>query len=251
MDNTPDGRNCVISLGINGSIPANHPEVLFQDFPGGIARIKSDLCSFNFRGEFIYWDKYYPEGSPRHKDAPGGFKPFCFDEARKLHYQLILWLDASVRIKLPIEPLFGMIRQDGYLIFEEGHTVGEYCSDMALETLKITREESFIMPSCWSCAIGLNLADARSIEYLQQWKEKAVDGITFPGAKWSGIYGWPVTVSVDPRVKGHRHDQTAASVIALKLGMKEWKSRLLFDEYFTNDRESVRKLRDVYVKPYS
>lgn len=237
-------RICVISLGINGPPPSNHPKVLFQDFPRGIKRIKENLNKYHFKGEFIAWKKQYPEGSPTHQQVPYAFKPFCFYEALKLGYQLILWIDASILIKQPIEPLFELMKQDGYLIFQEDHSVGKYCSDRALKPLGITREESFNMPSCWSSVVGLNLANQRSMEFLRQWKERAYDGITFPGPKWSGVRGWPPTASQDPRVNGHRYDQTAASVIALKLGMDKWKSKKLFHEFFEDDRVFVRKLQE-------
>ncbi|HXX80931.1 MAG TPA: hypothetical protein VEI46_05235, partial [Thermodesulfovibrionales bacterium] len=169
---------------------------------------------------------------------------FCFYEAHKLGYQLILWMDASLIIKHPIEPLFELIERDGYLIFREDHSVGKYCKDEALNPLGITREESFSMPSCFAGLLGLNLADQRSMEFLRQWKERACDGITFAGPKWSGVQGCPQTASQDPRVHGHRHDQTAASVIALKLGMDRWKSKKLFHEFFELDRVFVRILQE-------
>ncbi|MEM8805109.1 MAG: hypothetical protein AAGF01_03565 [Cyanobacteria bacterium P01_G01_bin.38] len=124
--------------------------------------------------------------------------------------------------------------------------MGTYCKDEALETLRISRSESFELPSCWSCVLGLDLDHPRAAEFLQTWKEKAADRITFPGPKWSGAYGWPKIASQDPRGKGHRHDQTAASVIAYKLGMKDWKTKELFDEFFENDRYFVRRYQERY-----
>ena len=240
----PNQRICVISLGINGPPPSNHPKVSFQDFPRGIKRIRENLNKYHFKGEFIAWETVYPEGSPIQQHAPYAFKPFCFYEAHTLGYQLILWMDASIIVKQPIERLFEIIEEDGYLIFQEDHSLGQFCKDDALEPLGITREESFTMPSAWSCVVGLNLADQRSMEFLRQWKEKACDGITFSGPKWSGVRGWPRTASQDPRVNGHRYDQTAASVIALKLGMDRWKSKELFHKFFEDDRVFVRKLQE-------
>jgi hypothetical protein len=237
-------RMCVISLGINSPSPSGHPEVLFQDFPRGIARIKEALVKYKFHGDFIFWDKDYPEGCPIHRQTPWAFKPFCFYEVQKRGYELVLWLDASIKIKRPLEPLFELMRQDGHLIFQEDHTVGEYCKDEALKPLGITREESFGLPCCWSSVLGLDLNNQRSVEFLRQWDERASDGVTFPGPKWSGVFGWPKTASQDPRVKGHRHDQTAASVIALKLGMDQWKSRKFFDEFFDLERSFVRKFQE-------
>ena len=239
-----DQRICVISLGVNSPSPLGHPTPTFQDFSRGLARIREDLLKFNFKGDFISWDQHYPEGSPTQQEAPGAFKPFCFHEVRQRGYQLVLWMDASIKIKQPLEPLFELIKRDGYLIFQEYHSVGEYCKDGALEPLGITREESFELPCCWACVLGLDLSNRRSVEFLRQWKEKASDGITFPGPKWSGVNGWPRIASQDPRVHGHRHDQTAASVIALKLCMDAWKSNDLFKKFFNNERYFVRKYQE-------
>jgi hypothetical protein len=237
-------RICVLSLGINSPPPLDHPKVLFQDFPRGIKRIKENLKKYHFTGDFIAWERRYPEGAPTQQQMPYAFKPFCFYEAHKLGYQLILWMDASIVIKQPIERLFEQIEKNGYLIFQEDHSLGQFCKDEALEPLGITREESFRMPSCWACVVGLNLADQRSMEFLRLWKEKACDGITFPGPKWSGVRGRPRTASPDPRVNGHRYDQTAASVIALQLGMDRWKTKEQFHTFFEDDRDFVRKLRE-------
>jgi hypothetical protein len=235
------GKHCVITVGINVPIPPGHPHAPPRDFSRGILRLKRDLARVKFTGGFVFWDQQYPTDSPSHHEVPFAFKPFAFCEARSMGYKLVLWLDATMQIKRSIEPLFDFIEHDGYLIFRENHTVGEYCKDDALAPLKITREDSFRLLSCWACAVGLNLNDPRSIEFLRQWLERATDGITFPGPKWSGVRGWPATASQDPRVKGHRHDQTAASVIALKLGMNNWKSNQVFDTFLKNDRAFVRQ----------
>ena len=99
-------RCCIISLGINGPPPSNHPAVIFQDFTRGLKRIKEELDKYHFKGDFIAWDTRYPEGSTTQQQAPYAFKPFCFCEAHKIGYQLVLWMDASIIIKQPVEHLF-------------------------------------------------------------------------------------------------------------------------------------------------
>ena len=146
------------------------------------------------------------------------------------------------KIKRPIDVLFEFIKQDGYLIFKGGHSIGEYCKEPSLATLGIGREESFAMPPCSASVIGLDLTNHRSLRFLSRWRELAGDQVTFPGPKWSGVGNWPRTASSDPRVKGHRSDQLAASVLALRLGMDQWRSNRLFDKYFENDRAYVRRL---------
>ena len=95
------------------------------------------------------------------------------------------------------------------------------------------------MPSCWASVIGLNLALPAPKQFLADWHQLAREGI-FAGPKWSGVHGFPLTASRDSRVRGHRHDQTAASVLALQLGMNRWFARQTYGAFFFNDRESVR-----------
>ena len=119
------------------------------------------------------------------------------------------------------------IVKDGYLLLRNGWWSGEWCSDAALEPLGITREESMTIPHIMACVMGLDLRVERSVEFLEKYYEKANDGVSFIGA-WDNKSG---QVSKDPRVLGHRHDQTAASVIAWKLGMRNWLEHwLVYDE---------------------
>jgi hypothetical protein len=234
---------CVITLGVNGRTPSDHPDAIFQDYSRGTARIRRGLRQVNYCGAFLAWDQRYPDGSPTEEQAHCAFKPFCFAEALAQGYRFVLWLDAGVRIRRTLDPLFESIQRRGYLLFPEMHSTGEYCKDDALAPLGITREESFAIPSCRAAVVGLDLGSPTPLEFLRRWKERAADGITFPGPKWSGAYGWPLKASLDPRVKGHRHDQTAASVIAHQLGMNEWESRERFDWFFQSDPGFVRRYR--------
>jgi hypothetical protein len=235
---------CVVSLGINAPGPANHPEILYQDFPRGIARLSQGLLVHGYDGDMMAWEHEYPAGSPSVRDGRCAFKPFCFREAGQRGYRTVLWCDSSIVVRRSIEPLLESIERDGYLLFQERHSVGEYCKDEALATLGITREESFSIPSCWACVLGLDLSNVTSRRFLEEWTRLASGGVTFPGPKWSGIRGWPRTASADPRVKGHRSDQNAASVLAMRLGMSEWKTRDMFFDFFHNDRLLVRRLRE-------
>jgi hypothetical protein len=237
-------RTCVISLGISGPQASDQPSVDFQDYARGLARIKEALVRHGYSGGIITWDHDYPTELPTTKRGHFAFKPYCFAEAHLRGYEIVLWLDSSIVVKRAIDPLLEHLERDGYLFFPESETVGEYCSDAALVPLGITREESFTLPSCWACVLGLDLRNAVSREFLRQWTDRASDGVTFPGPKWSGVRGWPRTVSQDRRVKGHRHDQTAASVIGAKLGMTNWRSRNDFFHFFDNDRSFVRKLNE-------
>lgn len=234
---------CVISLGVNSRTPPGHPDATYQDYSRGIARIRDGLRRAGYQGEFLAWDQEYPDGSPTQQEAHYAFKPFCFAAAQTQGHRLVLWLDSGIRIRRSLDPLFESIQRKSYLFFPAQHSVGEFCKDDALAPLGITREESFLIPSCWAAAMGLDLESPKAVDFLRQWKERAADGVTFPGPKWSGVKGWPRKASGDPRVKGHRHDQTAASVIAHQLGMNDWESLELFDRYLETDPGFVRQYR--------
>ena len=237
-------RFCVITVGIDSPSPKDHPVILHANYADGIKRLKDTLAKTSFCGDVIAWDNTYPEGSPSHVESPFAFKPYAFLNAAAANYDNILWLDCSICVLQPLDSLFAAVVRNGHVLFHNYHSVGEYCKDDALAPLGITRDESFKMPSCNAAALGLNLNDGRSRTFLNRWAELAIDGITFPGPKHSGVNGWPRTASLDPRVKGHRYDQTAASVIALKLGMHSWHSKQEFRSYFLNDRKYVRQLKE-------
>jgi hypothetical protein len=243
MNDTPF---CVISLGVPVPGASDNPVPALQNYAQGIERIRRGLSDHGFKGEFISWNERLPDGCPPHSTIPFAFKPFCFEEALARGFTKILWMDSSIVIKRPIDELFHCITHDGYLFFKGSETVGEYCKDEALKTLGISREESFAIPSCRASVMGLDLSREVPRAFLSEWKKLALDNITFPGPKWSGVKGWPRLASADQRVKGHRHDQTAASVLAMRMGMDRWKKGVRFRDYFDNDRPFVRRLKEYH-----
>jgi hypothetical protein len=233
-------KRCVISLGINSNSPSGCPPKAWQDFPRGIKRIRERLCALGFEGDFIGWDKDLPAETVSFGPVDDKVKPFCFLEAYRRGYELVLWVDASAYFKRNPEPLFRLIEKRGYLFIEAGHSVGEFCSDAALISLGISREKSFSLNSLWGAVFGLDLRNSRSFNFLVRLSEKAADGITFYGAKHSGVNNYPVTCSADPRVRGFRK-QIIPSVIAYDLGMTKWMNKKeLVNKYISIEREYVR-----------
>lgn len=221
-------------------MPAGFPRVSYQRYSDGVDRLRAELRQRGFVGEVITWTDKYPDASPHHKDVPFGFKPFCFSAAISRGFEQILWCDSSVSfVKNPNE-IFSFIEERGYLLFENRHSVGSYCQDDALHALGISRSEAFKLRSCVGAVMGFDCRKAQSIAFIRRWQELASDGRTFMGPKWSGVRGWPVLASSDRRVMGHRHDQTAASVIAHNLGMTEWLSNAELRNWFVINRSRVR-----------
>lgn len=181
-------------------------------------------------GRLFYLD--YPPKSPTHAMASHAFKIYALLQAIEKGYESILWIDASCWAIRPLDAIFERIEKDGYLIIDNAEwTTGQWCSDDALKAMDLDREEAMRMPHCSSACLGLSTKSETAMEFLRQWRHYAEDGITFSGR--SG--------SKDPRVLGHRHDQTVASVIAIKLGMRPW---FEFGRYFDYNYNRDNPKRD-------
>jgi hypothetical protein len=110
-----------------------------------------------------------------------------------------------------------------------------------MERMGQTRDKLFKMRECSSYAVGLNFADGRCHELLHRWCGFAGDRLTFPGphtAEW-GDGRNKGFVSVDKRVRGHRHDQSSLSVLANQMGMTEFVARPRFTTYLGHENETT------------
>ncbi len=178
-------------------------------YPSGQDRLRRSLEKVVFSGDLLFWKNEFLCGRS-HAEFPYGFKAFSMDEARKQGYKRVLWLDAAFIVVKPVAPFFDYIDEVGYFFMDNpGFNTGEWCSDAALGPLKLEREDSFNWPHCMSGILGLNFNRQVCHDFLDEWVKLAADGQTF---KDSG--------STDKRVRGHRHDQTAASIVSKRLGMK-------------------------------
>jgi hypothetical protein len=93
---------------------------------------------------------------------------------------------------------------------------GQWTCDEALPLLGITREQAFEIPQVVGGAFALDFKKSIAANFFSRYMESARNG-SFRGP-WTNTF--EQKASLDPRVMGHRHDQTAASVIAHNLGMK-------------------------------
>lgn len=186
--------------------------------PRGQDSLKKGLDTHGFTGTFMGWKDTFPQGRT-HLEVPYGFKAFAFDDARKVGFKKILWIDAAMVIENPVDRMFDHIDKTGYFLMNNiGYNTGEWCSDAALETLGLNREESFNIPHLMACVMGFDFNKQVCNDFLNQYLAFANDGKSFQG-KHTNAKG---EVSKDKRVRGHRHDQTVASVLTLRLGLDQW-----------------------------
>ena len=223
-------RCCVVSLATDD-----------RDYSAGLDRLERSLERVGFSGGFMCWRPgSFPDDCPTHVDVPFAFKPYCLAEARRRGGELLLWIDANCVAVRPLEPIFDQIERDGYILFRqyERWRVGQWASDEALGVLGLSRDQAMEMPEVNAAVIGLNTSSHVSNSFLEKWLRAAQEGVAFRGVseqvrtkgdfrdvKWNR----GGRVSSDPRVRGHRHDQTVAGVLAAQLGMKLSRSEGLRD----------------------
>ena len=205
-------------------------------YSGQLDRLAQSLRTARFTGETRFWRPgTLPSDCPPHFESPFAFKPYAFSEVQREGNGLALWLDAACVVVRPLDDVFARIERLGYVFFANGgHHVGEWASDTALAQFAISRDSALAMTEVNAAVIGLNLGHPIAAEFLARWKEAAADGVAFRGqraqfasrreyldVKWN--HGG--RASNDRRVRGHRHDQTVAGILADRLRMTittEW-----------------------------
>lgn len=188
------------------------------------------------------WQSLEKLGCPAHERVPYAFKAFALNEAA-LAADLMLWCDSSILPIRSMEPLWERIERDGYWFSANGYTNYEWTADSAYPDLfpelwqtgersteavwKNMREINKVIPHVVATAFGLNVKHPKGAEFLKEYFRLASETNAFCGPWINGNnYEGGPAVGCNPRcypcgppdVRGHRHDQTAASVIAWRLG---------------------------------
>jgi hypothetical protein len=199
-----------------------------RGFPAALERLGESLRVARVPAD-LWLHRALPDGCPSHLDAPFAFKPFALEQARVAGADFVLWLDAACVAIRSLAPLVAALERDGHLLFRNHEPrLGEWCADLTLETFALSREEAMTLPEVDAAVLGLDLRRPHARRFLERWLEAAASELPFRGVservataeqadavKWNrgGI------VSADPRVRGHRHDQSVAGILAHELGM--------------------------------
>ena len=197
---------CVLSVGVDGREPySKYVEVVAQK------AIENGY-------DAMVWKNEMPPNCPPHAEVPYAFKPYAIQAALDAGYKKVLWLDSKCHITGKIAPVEDALENDGYWFVEDGMSVGEWCKDSALPIFNITREEAYQMKVIAAKHFALNFEHEIARDFFKRYMGYAVDdgGEAYKGS-WTNDRS---QVSVDPNVRGHRHDQTCGSVIREQLGMK-------------------------------
>jgi len=170
------------------------------NYARGQNRLASSIRGYGYK----MYNNYSEIGSPTHHESPYQFKIHAIESALELD-DIVLWMDASMYIAGDLSIIENIIKTDGYFMEEAGHWVGSWCNKHTRRYFGLTAEEAAVPGGLFMFSaglVGLNKTSVVAMDFLAQWKNSALAGC-FRG-------DW-----VD-----HRHDMTAGSIIAQRLGMK-------------------------------
>lgn len=173
------------------------------------------------------------------KVVPYAFKAWAITEAVKKGYENIIWMDSAIYATKEISDFIAHIEKNGYAFFDNiGFTIGDYTSDKCLEKFGWTRDKAFKTPMIMACLMGFNTRNAQAHQFIQRYFEAAQDRVSYHGA-WDNNDG---SVSSDMRVKGHRHDQSVASILIADLGLNILNAQQTFFAYTSH--KGILKIAD-------
>lgn len=225
-------------------------DAVASGYMAGQLRMLQSLEKFHWEGGVLFYRNEYPPGSPTHAKQPYAFKLHALREAIRLGYERLLWLDSVAWFLHDPRPLLVHVETTGHLLLHGGDTAGQWCSDEVLQAEGLDREELLKVPLVGGSCYGLDLTRERTNAFWQQWN-RWMDSGRFAGWAINDINAAAVRrglgdrptgpVSPDPRVMGHKHDETAASVIAHRLGMELTPVGTFFDGYRPGQSEENPK----------
>ena len=175
------------------------------------------------------WTENTPERWPSHQRKPYAFKAYALKETAGFA-DTLLWCDSSMVLgSRPLADLFEKIETDGYWIARNGWTNYEWTADSAYPhlfpgvDLEDAREMNRKIPHVVATAFGLSMKHSVGRVFLAEYFRLASQTSAFCGP-WTNGPAYHDNARQapcgPPDVHGHRHDQTAASVLAHRLGMK-------------------------------
>jgi len=203
MDLTNSIKPILISVGIGGHYAA------------GIDRLERSLIYEGAAMDMRFWRNEYPYGSAEHGgDGQYNFKVHAFNEQFLTGRKVVVWADASLWcVKNPM-PLFDYVNDNGIYFFKSGYSLAETATDRLLSYAGVTREELVDVSEFATGLIGINIDNPLGKEFFSNWKQYMEDGM------FGGNRVHDLNDSAHPLFKFSRQDQSAASMILYKMGVK-------------------------------
>ncbi len=178
-------------------------------------------CDVYEPGTWQLFSHDYPDGCPPQSESQYAFKIYALQRAIDAGFRYVLWMDAAFQPIASLEPLWQHIAQYGWFVpVQRDAVLGNWSSDMALDIFQISRDSAMGMPLCFSGIVGLDMASPIGKNIWQLWRELYTQGAwNGPHQNEPGVvpHAWGQKLSGhcsdDPRCCGHRHDESALSMV--------------------------------------
>lgn len=177
----------------------------------GTDRLRSSLVEHHFPGDIITWTDW-PE-IPFPRDVIYNCKAAAFQQVMDAGYTTIIWGDSSIYAQSDVVPFVANIVDKGLWIGKSGYNGAQTCSDACLKYFGVTRDQAERMPDTATGLFGVNIDFPYARNFIQRWIKAARDG-AFCGSRLHDGQ------SADHRFKFHRQDQSAATMILGKEGVR-------------------------------
>lgn len=192
-------RTCFINVGIG------------EWYTHGSDRLKSSLLAHQFPGDVLIW-KDWPE-RPFNRSNIYCIKPAAFQQVIDAGYTTIIWGDSSIYAQANTQPFVDEVNRKGYWLGQSGYNAAQTCSDACLDYFGVTRDWAEGVHDSATGLFGVNINYPLARQFIELWIKAGQDG-AFNGSRHHDGQ------SKDKRFKFGRQDQSCASIIAGKLGMK-------------------------------
>jgi hypothetical protein len=195
-------KACIISCGIEGH------------YGVGVDRLARSLNFVGWGGHTMFW-KDYPKGCPPHVgEYQYAFKVWAFEEAFAAGYTVVLWADASLYAVQNPMPIFDYVNEHGLFFFKSGYSLAQTATDNLLNTEKVNRDELINVSEFATGLVGINIENPKGKEFFKRWKYAMEWGL------FGGNRVHDLADSGDPRFLFSRQDQSCASMVLHKMGIK-------------------------------
>jgi hypothetical protein len=207
-----------------------------RNYKLGRLRLEKSLIE-NCEQDFFVYKSEDEVNAPNHLENSHAFKIFCFKKLLEMGYEQIIWLDCSFFLIKNINEIFDNIDEDGYIFVDSGWLVGTWTNDKTLDYFNINRDESMLMKMVETGLIGLDFTNKKTQDFFNLWEKSMQNGM-FNGYNHNDLK----SESQDIRCRGHRHDQSCASIIFNQLNFKKLEGNKFFkrinyeDEIPDNDK---------------
>ena len=181
----------------------------------GATRLRERVAQLDPGVGMLFFDDV-PPNTPSHKTVPYAFKATALREAADMGFTTLLWADACIWPTRSLAGLFKRIEKDGYWISANGWINAQWTAESAYDALGLTPEENARIPHVVATAFGLSLEHPRGRAIFGEYVRLGTETNAFCGPWKNGpkSYDGRTAPCGGAEVLGHRHDQTALSVIA-------------------------------------